>query len=113
MRKIRVTECLDIDLEKEVWRCHRCDAELYSARDSYMKGCLVHDRPAAEVYGHPAEVGEGARVSYAPDPDFIRMLEFYCPGCGSLVEVQYLPPGHPIPRDIDLNMDKLKEKYLK
>jgi acetophenone carboxylase len=113
MKKIRVTEYLDIDLEKEVWRCNRCDAELCSARDSYMKGCLVHERPATEVYGEPAEVGEKAWVSYAPDPDLIRILEFYCPGCGSQVEVQYLPPGHPIPRDIELDIDKLKKKYLK
>jgi acetophenone carboxylase len=52
-------------------------------------------------------------VSYAPDPNLVRILEFYCPGCGSQVEVQYLPPGHPIPRDIELDIDKLKEKYLK
>jgi hypothetical protein len=29
-----------------------------------------------------------------------------------MVEVQYLPPGHPIPVDIELDIDKLKEKYL-
>jgi hypothetical protein len=30
-----------------------------------------------------------------------------------MVEVQYLPPGHPIPVDITLDIDKLKEKYIK
>jgi acetophenone carboxylase len=111
MSKVRVTEYLDIDLERETWLCNRCSEPLGPARESYMKGCLVHDRPAAEVYGRPYEVEEGALVNYAPDADFLRVLEFYCPKCGVMLEVQYLPPGHPVPRDIELDIDKLKEKY--
>jgi hypothetical protein len=30
-----------------------------------------------------------------------------------MVEVQYLPPGHPIVVDVALDIDKMKEKYLK
>ena len=112
MTKVRVTEYLDIDVEKEKWCCNRCDAELNSARESYMKGCLVYERPAAEIYGQQMEVGEGEVVTYAPDPNFLRVIEFYCPSCGIMVEVQYLPPGHPIEPDIELNIDRLKEKYL-
>jgi ribosomal protein S27AE len=113
MTKVRVTEYLDIDLGKERWCCNRCGAELISAREPYMKGCLVHERPGPEIYGPPIRVGKGQVVSYAPDPDFMRILEFYCPNCGIMVEVQYLPAGHPIPVDIELDIDKLKEKYLK
>jgi hypothetical protein len=29
-----------------------------------------------------------------------------------MVEVQYLPPGHPIPVDIAIDLEKMKEKYL-
>ena len=29
-----------------------------------------------------------------------------------MVENEYLPPGHPVTHDIDLDMDRLKEKYL-
>jgi acetone carboxylase gamma subunit len=113
MNKMRITEYLDIDLEKEMWCCNRCNSELYSARESYMKGCLVYDRPAAEVYGLPVEIANGEVVSYAPDPNFVRILEFYCPNCGAMLEVQYLPAGHPMPHDIELDIDRLKEKYLK
>ena len=112
MNKIKITEYLAIDLEKEMWCCDRCEAELVSAREPYMKGCLVHDRPATELYGPPIEVGKDQRVDYGPDPDFNHILEFYCPQCGVLMEVQYLLPGHPIPVDIALDIDKLKEKYL-
>ena len=113
MTKVRVTEYLDIDLEKEMWCCNRCNAELISAREPYMKGCLVHERSGSEIYGPPIRVGKDQKVNYAPDPDFMRVLEFYCPKCGVMVETQYLPPGHPIPVDIELDIDRLREKYLK
>ena len=43
-------------------------------------------------------------ISY---PDFCRLLEFYCPGCGVMIENEYLPPGHPITHDIELDLDAL------
>jgi acetone carboxylase gamma subunit len=113
MSKIKITEYLSIDLEKEMWCCDSCEAELVSAREPYMKGCLVYDRPATELYGPPIEVGENQLIHYGPDPDFNHILEFYCPQCGTMIEVQYLPPGHPIPVDIALDIDKLKEQNLK
>ena len=112
MTKLNVTRYLDIDLEKEMWVCNRCNEELYSARDSYMKGCLVYERPGSELYGAPIQIGPDQLVRYAPDPNFMRILEFYCPKCGVMLEVRYLPPGHPIAVDIELDIDKLKEKYL-
>jgi acetone carboxylase gamma subunit len=113
MSKIKITEYLSIDLEKEMWCCDSCEAELVSAREPYMKGCLVYDRPATELYGPPIEVGKNQLIHYGPDPDFNHILEFYCPHCGTMIEVQYLPPGHPIPVDIALDIDKLKEQNLK
>ena len=111
MDKMRITESVDIDLEKEVWCCHRCGVELYSAKEPYLKGCLVYERPAKEVYGPPIPVKKDSTViSYAPEADFMRLVEFYCPNCGALMTVQYLPPGHPIIFDIELNIDKLKER---
>ncbi|MDP2728764.1 MAG: acetone carboxylase subunit gamma, partial [Dehalococcoidia bacterium] len=49
---------------------------------------------------------------YAPHPDWSRIIEFYCPGCGTMVENEYLPPGHPITHDIELDISRLKKKYL-
>ena len=46
----RITEYLDIDLDHEVWRCHRCGHKLGSARDSYKRGCLVYDRDPKSLY---------------------------------------------------------------
>lgn len=106
--KVRITENLEIDLAGEEWICQRCGHSLGSARDNYKKGCLVADRPLEEV--HPP-VSHGSEYSFCPDPNYCRLLEFYCPGCGTIIENEYLPPGHPITHDIELDIDALKSRY--
>ena len=106
--KRQITEYLDIDLEKEMWCCHTCGHELISARENYKKGCLVYDRDPQTIH-RPMWEGE---FTLAPNPDWMRILEFYCPGCGGMIETEWLPPGHPITHDIELDIDKLKKKYL-
>jgi acetone carboxylase gamma subunit len=32
----------------------------------------------------------------------------FCPGCATLIEVEYLPPGHPITHDLEIDIDALK-----
>jgi acetophenone carboxylase len=106
MERIRITEYLDLDLDDEIWRCHVCDHRLGSARENYKEGCLVHARDPREV--HPPLI-EG-EFTFAPDPDWVRIVEFYCPGCGTQVETEYLPPGHPITHDIELDVDSLRRR---
>lgn len=105
-RRIRVTEYLDLDLEREQWICNRCDHTLGPARDNYKKGCLLYDRDPREVH---TPLVEGP-YSFSPDPLWVRIVEFYCPGCGSQIETEYLPPGHPITWDIEINIDSLKAR---
>jgi acetophenone carboxylase len=104
--RIRFTEYLDLDLEQEQWMCNRCGRVLGAARDNYKKGCLVYDRDPREI--HPPLV-PGA-FSFAPDPLWVRIVEFYCPGCGTQMETEYLPPGHPITHDIEVDVGRLKER---
>lgn len=106
--KLRITEYLDIDLERELWCCNRCGAALVGARENYKHGCLVAERPLEEV--HPPLVS-ASEFSFCFDPDYCRLLEFYCPGCGVLIENEYLPPGHPITHDIELDIDALKLRH--
>jgi acetone carboxylase gamma subunit len=100
----RMTEYLAIDLDGERWKCVRCGADLGPARRNYKEGCLVAERDPTEV--HPARVD--GPYTFAPDPRWCSLLEFYCPGCLVLVEVEYLPPGHPITHDIEVDIDALK-----
>jgi acetophenone carboxylase len=104
-----ITEYLDIDLLSEMWCCHSCGMQLISAREPYKKGCLVAERDPREVHNPHIE---GGQFTFAPDPDWCRLVEFYCPDCGVMIETEYLPPGHPITHDIEIDIDRLKEKHL-
>ena len=99
---------MDIDLEKELWVCNRCNKELGSARRNYKEGCLVYERDPREIYQPVISGG----VTFAPDPDYCRILEFYCPSCGVMIEAEALPPGHPITSDIEFDLDSLKARNL-
>ena len=105
-RRIRVTEYLDLELDGEQWMCNRCGHVFGLASENYKKGCLLHDRDPREI--HPALV-DGA-YSFAPDPLWVRIIEFYCPGCGTQVDTEYLPPGHPITHDIEIDIATLKSR---
>lgn len=104
--RLRITEYLDLDLDRELWLCNRCGRELGPARQNYKKGCLLHARDPREI--HPPLV-TGA-YNFSPDPQWVRIVEFCCPGCGTQMETEYLPPGHPITHDIEIDLDRLKER---
>jgi acetophenone carboxylase len=105
---LRITENLAIDLATEEWCCVACGHRLGSARANYKIGCLVAEVPLAEA--HPPLV-HGQVFSFTPNADFCRLVEFYCPGCGTVIENEYLPPGHPLSHDIELDIDALKARH--
>ena len=105
-RRIRVTEYLDLELDLEQWVCNRCNHVLAPARNNYKKGCLLHDRDPREIH---TPIVNGP-YSFAPDPLWVRIVEFYCPGCGTQIDTEYLPPGHPITHDIEIDIDALKSR---
>lgn len=105
-KRIRFTENLDLDLNDEMWHCADCGHALISARTNYKRGCLVAERDPREIH-RPILEGEH---TLSPDPNWIRILEFYCPGCGRQVETEYLPPGHPVTADIEVDIDALKHR---
>ena len=108
--KVLITETLRIDLGTEQWECRRCGHEHGSARDNYKRGLLVHDRDPREVH-KPLLDTQLYERTYSPDPTWYRILEYYCPDCGTMVEAEYLPPGHPPLHDIELDIDALKEQW--
>ncbi len=105
-QRIRVTEYLDLDLSSEQWGCNRCGRVLGPAKENYKKFCLVHDRDPREVH---TPILDG-NYSFSPDPLWVRIVEFYCPGCGTQIETEYLPPGHPITHDIEIDVPALKAR---
>lgn len=105
----RITEYLDLDLENEVWCCNRCEHVLAPARENYKTGLLVYERDPREIH-RPMLNEEEYAYTFAPDPNWCRLLEYYCPGCGTLVETEYLVPGHPITHDIELDIEWFKRR---
>jgi acetone carboxylase gamma subunit len=104
--RIMITEYLDIDLDEEKWYCSSCDRVLIDAEENYKKGCLVYSKDPREVH-NPVFEGE---YNFAPDPNWVRIIEFYCPGCGVQIETEYLPLGHPVTQDISLDLVSLKAR---
>jgi acetophenone carboxylase len=102
--RLRMTESLDLNLTTAMWQCNRCDHELISAHENYKKGCLLYNRDPREIH-QPLIEGE---FTFAPDPAWIRIVEFYCPNCGVQLETEYLPPGHPITHDMEIDIASLK-----
>src|ERR1700745_2906993 len=91
--RLRVTEYLDVDLDLEQWVCNRCGHVIGPARGNYKRGCLLYDRDPREI--HPPLVP--GSFSFSPQPLWVRIVEFYCPGWGTQFETQSFRPGPPIP----------------
>lgn len=106
--KVRITEYLDMDLDSEKWCCHSCGKPLIDGHKNYKEGCVVAEIPLDEA--HPP-VQTGTTYCFTPDKDYCRLIEFYCPDCGTVIENEYLPPGHPITHDIDLDIAALKHRH--
>lgn len=106
MERIRFTEYLDLDLDDEQWYCHVCGHKIGSARENYKKGCLLYERDPREI--HESLMPE-APYDVSPNREWVSIIEFYCPGCGTQIETEYLPPGHPITVDIEVDIDGIKE----
>lgn len=99
-----ITEYLAIDLDRERWICRRCNHDIGDARKDYKQGLVVRARDPAEI--HSSGLNEPRMY---PDSQWCRVVEMFCPSCATLVEVEYLPPGHPLTHDIELDIDALKD----
>lgn len=111
MTKVAITEYLAIALETERWECRSCGHDIAPARENYKTGLLVYDRDPTEIHDSKLDPKK-YQFTYAPDPTWCRIVEFYCPSCGTMIENEYLPPGHPLTHDIELDIDSLKNRYL-
>lgn len=108
-QEVNITEYLKIDLSSERWKCRCCNHEIAPARQNYKTGLLVCERDPREV--HDSIIDPSYEYTFAPDPTWCRIVEFYCPECATMIEVEYLPPGHPLTHDIELDIDSLKVRH--
>lgn len=76
---------VNADGERRV-RC-LCGQDLGNVRTNWKEHALVYER-------HPRDhvIYVGPRGA---DPDWMLLREFYCPGCGTQLDVEMVPPGYP------------------
>jgi acetophenone carboxylase len=103
-RRLIVTEYLELDLDESVWLCSSCGKTIIDSGENYKRGCLVYARDPRDIHNPVFE----AEYNFAPDPNWARIVEFYCPHCGVQVETEYLPLGHPITMDIEIDTQTLR-----
>lgn len=98
----QVGEYLGLDLDSEKFFCWKCDHELGDARGNFKTYAVIAERSPADVY--PPWPGMAGR------DDLSVIREFYCPGCGTMMENEYVPPGHPVLHDLEIDVDALRER---
>ena len=108
--RVLMTENLRIDLDAEMWECRHCDKVLISARDNYKRGLLAYNRDPREIHKPLVDPTRYA-YTYSPDPTWCRLIEYYCPQCGTMMETEYVPPGHPPLRDMEFDIDAMKLQW--
>ena len=83
--KVLITENLRIDLDSEQWECRHCGGVLHPARDNYKRGLLVYNRDPREIH-KPLLDPSKYTLTYSPNPEWCRILEYYCRHCGAMIE---------------------------
>ena len=97
---LRITDNLVMRAERDGAHhsCAKCDADLGPARDNYKDHCVVAVRPVSHA------------VPLAGDPhryidDAPEFRQFFCPGCGALVENEIAIASDPVLHDIAVELD--------
>jgi len=97
---IRITENLLVRLDGAIAHhcCARCDSDLGPTSDNYKDHCLRADNP---IQASSPLVGDPRR--YIDDEPVFR--QFFCPGCGTLIENEIAVKTDPVLRDIEVDVD--------
>jgi len=94
-----VTDNLELRREDGGLRtaCAKCAADLGPARDNYKDACV---RREADISAANPNIGDWRR--YIDDRPVFR--QFFCPGCGALVENEIARADDEVLRDIEIDL---------
>jgi N-methylhydantoinase B len=94
---LQLTEQIDVRLEGNAPRlsCARCATDLGPTSQNYKESCIREDNPISWSNPH---AGNPERFIDA-EPVF---RQFFCPGCGSLIENEIAVADEPLLADIEL-----------
>jgi acetone carboxylase gamma subunit len=84
-----------------------CGYELGDYKENWKLKVLIRVRRTLEefkeIYPYPL----------VPDPNWCEIREFICPGCGALLDVDAVPPGYPIIKEFEPDIETFYTKWLK
>lgn len=107
---LRLNDHLYIVREQgDTGRIVKCDCgyEFGDYRINWKLGCRVRVRRSKE------EFEEVYSPTYAiPEPDWMTIREYYCPGCLTQLAVEVVPPGYPALFDMLPDLDTLYREWL-
>ncbi len=84
----------------------RCGHEFGDYRVNWKLHALVYVRDDEE------KLGEIYRGRELPDPSWVQLREYYCPGCGAQLEVEAVPRGCPPDFEFLPDLDAFYEEWL-
>jgi acetone carboxylase gamma subunit len=84
----------------------RCGHELGDYRVNWKLAALIHVRETPEA------LREVYRGSEQPDPAWVQVREYYCPGCGAQLEVEAVPRGCPPDFELLPDLDTFYREWL-
>jgi N-methylhydantoinase B len=95
----RITDNLELRREKDglYLCCAKCTADLGPVGDNYKDHCVRRESDVSEANPN---IGDYRR--YIDDRPVFR--QFFCPGCGALVENEVARADDPVLRDIELHL---------
>jgi N-methylhydantoinase B len=96
----RVTDNIDLRREKSGLQlaCSKCAADLGPVRGNYKDRCVARE---SDIRAANPNIGDYSR--YIDDRPVFR--QFFCPGCGALIENEVACTDDPVLRDIELHVE--------
>ncbi len=90
--------------ERIVTYCTECGFIYGDVKHDFKYYCLVYERDASEILPGPESDDR-----MAPDNEWCVFREFYCPDCGTQIEVESVPPGMPVLQNYVLRKEQIQE----
>jgi acetone carboxylase, gamma subunit len=91
--------------DERIVKC-TCGHEYGDYRVNWKLNALIHVRES------PQEIKEIYPYPGAPDPEYCEMREYYCPGCGTQLQVETVPFGYPVVFDFLPDLDSFYKDWL-
>ena len=84
-----------------------CGHEFCDYQGNWKLHALIYVRDDIE------KMNEIYPVLMAPDPEWQVIREYYCPGCGTQLEVEAVTPWYPVIKDFEPDIDTFYNEWLK